>query len=372
MILVVTLFLPAVVFGKDLMFHLGGYGKNLLIRSNSFFTDEPYLLNIDRLRIEGIMSIGNLSHSEIWLDTEALLGSYLDTPDFALSQSFERTTFFDLNWNLIEKESILLRQNIFRVFTSFQTDNIQVTLGRQRIAWGTGFVWNPTDLLNPVIPVSIERDEKEGVDAAYLAIPLSALSRGEVAFAPGKNEGESSGAIRLSTNFLTYDISIIGGEFREDLVVGSDFAGYIKGAGFRGEFSYTWKEGEGNFFRGILNGDYNLPHGIYVILELYFNGEGTTNKNEYDNESILSGESLSLAKHYLAGYMSTNITPLLGIGLYSIVNLDDGSSLIGPSMNYSIIENLDFSLSTYFFTGSDDSELGSQGNYYFAFLQYYY
>jgi hypothetical protein len=318
------------------------------------------------------MGIGNFSHSEIWLDTEALLGSYLDTPDYTLSQSFERPTLFDLDWTVREEKSFLLRQNVFRAFTSFQTEKIQATLGRQRIAWGTGFVWNPTDLLNPIIPVSIERDEEEGVDAAYLAIPLSPLSRGEAAFAPGDNGGESSGAIRLSTNLLTYDISLMGGEFREDFVVGSDFAGYIKGAGFRGEFSYTWKEEERDFFRGILNGDYNFPHGIYVILELYFNGEGTTNKDEYDYESLLSGESLSLAKHYLAGYMSMNITPLMGIGLYSIVNLDDGSSLIGPSMNYSVIENLDFSLSTYTFTGSDDSELGSQGNSYFAFLQYYY
>ncbi|MFB3131322.1 MAG: hypothetical protein ACE10K_02240, partial [Rhodothermales bacterium] len=67
-----------------------------------------------------------------------------------------------------------------------------------------------------------------------------------------------------------------------------------------------------------------------------------------------------------------SITPLLGGALYSLVNLDDQSALVGPSFSYSLAENLDLAASTYFFVGASDTEFGAQEHVVFASLQFYF
>ncbi len=166
----------------------------------------------------------------------------------------------------------------------------------------------------------------------------------------------------------------MAGEFQKDRVLGGDFAGYIGGGGFRGEFAYTWKEKDSNFFRAILNADYSFPHDFYAFIEFYFNGQGTTNKKDYPLfiDDLLSGRIFNLAKHYFAASVIKSVTPLLGLNIYSIFNLNDRSSLVGPAMTYSLATNLEIAASVYFLNGANDSEFGFQQTSYFAFLQYYF
>ncbi len=77
--------------------------------------------------------------------------------------------------------------------------------------------------------------------------------------------------------------------------------------------------------------------------------------------------------HDVAAYsVIKSVTPLLGLNIYSIFNLNDGSSLVGPAMTYSLATNLEIAASVYFFNGANDSEFGFQQTSYFAFLQYYF
>ncbi len=228
-------------FAQNISLGFSGYAKNLTIRSNSILTNNSFLLNISRLRAKGILDFGSRNHTEIWLDTEVLAGDFLNTLEFELSEEAERPTFVDLDWNLTKGNNYQARQSLFRAFTTFYFGNAELTFGRQRIAWGTGFAWNPTDLFNPFNPAAIELEEKRGVDAAYLAIPFGSLSRLEAAFAPGRKGLKASAAVRLGSNLGSYDFSVMAGEFQKDRVLGGDFAGYIGGAGFRGEVAYTWK-----------------------------------------------------------------------------------------------------------------------------------
>ncbi|MFQ5864501.1 MAG: hypothetical protein ACE5IW_04640 [bacterium] len=367
-----TTLYPSALFGQDAAFQFSGYAKNLAIRTESFFTKQASILDISRFRTKGSLDLGSHFHSEVWLDTELLAGNFLATPDYALIDSLERPTFVDLNWTIAEGNQCNLRQLLFRAFTTIYTERVQITLGRQRIAWGTGFAWNPTDLLNPFNPAAIELEEKAGVDAVHVSVPLGALSRFEAAYAPGRNRLKSSLAFRVSSNFIGYDISVMGGNFRNAKVLGGDFAGYIGGAGFRGEFAYTWKPGHSNYFRAILNADYNFPNDIYTFVEFYFNGQGSTNKKDYDIYALLSGQTFNLAKHYLAASVAKNLTPLISLNFYGIFNLNDKSYLAGPALTYSLATNLEIAVSAYFFIGASDSEFGAQKNSYFGFMQYYF
>lgn len=362
--------LPALAQQPTLALH--GYAKGLGIRSSSILTNDVYFLDINRVRLEGRADVGERFHAEVWLDTEVLLGSFLGTPEFALGQTLERPTFLDLDWTITSGRRYQVQQQLFRAFATYYIGQAHVTVGRQRIAWGTGFAWNPTDILNPFNPGAIELGEKAGVDAAYMSVPLGAFSRVEAVVAPGRRRGRSSVAARAGTNWREYDVSIMGGYFRDDWVLGGDFAGYLGNAGLRGEAAYTWSHDGRNYLRAILNADYNFSGGYYVLVELYFNGQGTRDPADYDLGALLTGETFNLAKEYAAASVGKAITPLLGGALYSLVNLDDQSALIGPSLTYSLRANLELAASTYFFLGKANTEFGAQEHVLFASLQFYF
>ncbi|MFQ5754151.1 MAG: hypothetical protein ACE5HI_19350, partial [bacterium] len=320
-----VIFPPAVLNGQDLAFRVNGYVKNLAVQTESIFTHDAAFLDLNRLRTKGLLNINSSIHTEIWLDSELLAGTFLSTQDFSLGQVLERPTYIDLSWTLKEGKRYQIRQSLFRAFSTVYAGNIEITLGRQRIAWGTGYVWNPTDLLNPFNPASIELEEKAGVDAAYIALPFGTLSRFEAAYAPGKHDLQPSVAFRLSSNLSGYDVSLMAGEFQDDKVLGGDFAGYIGGAGFRGEFAYTWKQGRPNFLRAILNTDYNFPDDYYAFIEFFYNGQGSTNKQNYNLIDLFSSQTFNLARLYIAASVSKSVTPLLRLSFYSILNLNDKS-----------------------------------------------
>jgi hypothetical protein len=368
------LLLPLIIdsAASQTTFEFSGYAKSLGIRSSSILTQENFFLNIGRFRSKGLLDLAGRVHTELWLDTEMLAGNFLKTQEFQFRQLIERPTFADLEWNLVDNNDYRIEQRLFRVFATFYAGQAEVTFGRQRIAWGTGFVWNPTDLLNPFNPAAIELDEKEGVDAGYLAVPLGSLSKLEVAYAPGRKALRSSAALRIGTNVGNYDLTIMAGDFQDDVVLGGDFAGYVGGAGLRGEVGYTWAENARNYFRGILNADYSFPNGLYVFVEFYINGQGASSKEDYDLLSLLSGHTFNLARYYVAGSLTKTVTPLLGLSVYSIVNLTDGSALIGPALTYSLAANLELAASAYFLIGAKDSEYGQLNSSYFGHLQFYF
>ncbi|MFX8565689.1 hypothetical protein ABTL91_18930, partial [Acinetobacter baumannii] len=70
-----------------------------------------------------------------------------------------------------------------RAWIGVEDEGGALRAGRQRIAWGTGKIWNPTDVVNPYQPTSIERDERRGVDALYAREGLGALGQAELVWA---------------------------------------------------------------------------------------------------------------------------------------------------------------------------------------------
>lgn len=375
-----------------------GYLKNLAISSASLLDDERFLLNTSRARTSVLADFGTRLHTEVWLDSELLLGDYLRTTEFGLSRLLQPQPLLDLSWILGDNDDYVLQQRLFRAFATLYLGGSQLTAGRQRIAWGTGYVWNPTDLLNPTNPIAIERDEKDGVDALYLEVPLDALSRLEVALAPVDAFRKTSFALRSTVNLRGYDLSLMAGSFqqqrfalrfvvpeltlwqatpfyRRETVVGADFAGYLWGAGFRGEFAYTWQPQSApkhSYARLVLNLDYNFPGDVYGMAEFYVNGQGTTDKSQYDLLALLRGDMLNLARHYFALVAGKSLSPLWRADFYGIANLDDGSALAGPAITYSLATNFDVHASAYLFLGGADTEFGRAGNSFFASLQYFF
>jgi hypothetical protein len=365
---------PRCAPAQPVRFSVSGYAKDLALVGRSFFSDTGYLLNLGRLRTQGALDVGGHLRTELWLDTEVLFGSFLRTPDYAFSRAVERSTLLDLAWEVGGNDHHLVRQQFFRASVTADAGTARFTVGRQRIGWGTGFVWTPTDLLNPVNPAAVERDEKGGVDALYAEVPLGLLTRVEAVYAPGPRFAwsRSSTALRFSTNTHEYDIAVLGGVFRDDPVLGGDFAGYVGNAGLRGEAAYTWRKDRPGYLRLTLNADYTFAGGYYVFVELHHNGTGSRDRDDYDTRDLLDGTIFNLAREYAAVAVARSLTPLFGANVYTLFNLNDGSGLAGPALTWSLSQNLELTASAYVFYGTSGSEFGMLRNVYFGALQYFF
>lgn len=348
-----------------------GYVKTLGLSGQSVFSGERYVLDITRLRTTGIWTPSDNLRAEVWLDTELWLGNFLQTPEYQLSQTLPRTSLLDLEWTITSGTHHRFRQHLFRAFvTAYGPGQTRLTVGRHRIAWGTGFVWNPTDLLNPVDPAGIERAEQGGVDALSVAVPVGDLSQVEAVVALGRNRDQHSYAVRAGTNVGEYDVSGMAGHFRGNWVWGGDWAGYVGNAGFRGEWAYTRRVEGASSVRGIANVDYTFGNGLYVLVEGFYNGRSTPPAlDELDERNRVL---FNAGRWYGAVSAGKAVTPLVSIQTYGIANLSDGSGLAGPGLLWSLAENLELAATAFLFFGPADAEYGRVKNVYFASVQFYF
>lgn len=350
-----------------------GYYKSLLQDSETIVPGgQRYVLDLKRLRLQLQGNVSEHVAVDLQYDNELLLGSYLHTAQFATQQSLSPDQFLNLDGNTLRGGSYYGQQRLYRGNVTLSYDETDVRIGRQRIAWGTGRFWSPLDLLNPLNPIAIEREERVGVDAVLAERKLGPVSRLSAVYAPGHGGADSSAALNWHANAHGVDYSVVGGRFGNEQVAGFDIAGQIGTAGVRGEFTQVHAKTGQSYQRALLALDYAFANTLTLSGELYYNGAGTSNPAAYDFTSLLSGRARSLARHYAGGYVSYEFTPLLKGQGYLVVNLDDHSRFLSPVLTYSIKTNLDWAIGAQFFMGSSGSEFGHFHHIYFTQIQWFF
>ncbi len=131
--------------------------------------------------------------------------------------------------------------SLYRGYVSLHNGSATLTAGRQRIGWGTARFWSPMDMFNPISPLQVESEERQGVDAALLAFSSPGALRWNVVYAPQDGFRRSTSALRLSRTIHNYDFDVVAARFGQDWTTGLDFAGQLRGAGLRGELTYRWR-----------------------------------------------------------------------------------------------------------------------------------
>ena len=334
-----------------------GYYKNLLLESRTVApAGQRYTLDLNRLRLE---VKGKLSQSvalDLQYDNEVLLGSYLDSAEFAARKDVRPDQHWNLERNYSQGGSWYGRHRLYRGNITLSSGETDVRVGRQRIAWGTGRFWSPVDLLNPINPIALEREERLGVDAVLAEHKLGPLSRVSAAYAPRHESGESSAALSWHSNAAALDYSVIGGRFRRERVIGGDIATQWGSAGVRAELTHNEPEAGTAFRRSVIALDYAFANTLTLSGELYYNGAGTTDRSAYDFASLFAGRIQNVGRRYFGGYASYEITPLVKSVNYLVVNLADHSRLLSPSLVWSLQPNLDLTVGVQSFSGSAGSE----------------
>jgi hypothetical protein len=299
--------------------------------------------------------------------------------------------FADLDAVLWNKNKTLGYLETDRLWVDWTKDKFEIVLGRQRIAWGTSWVWNPTDLFNPQSPLDFDYEELPGTDAVRIQYYTGAVTKIEAAFRPARKFDRVTAAGLISLNKWDYDFNLIGGIENNRWVFGGGWSGDILDAGFRGEFTLTQKPEllskysiqqiitpgyiplssfKDPVFSFVLSADYTFPNSFYIHTEiLYYNVGKTKNAGLYQQETLDLG-MLSPSRWSVYQEFSYNITALMRGSLFGIYNPDDNSYAIVPSISYSLITNFDIYLIALLFNGDSLTQYGDYGSSLYARVKY--
>ncbi len=262
----------------------------------------------------------------------------------------------DMSWNIFNEESFFFNTTIDRMWIDFNYEKFQARIGRQRINWGQTFVWNPNDIFNAYSFFDIDYIERPGSDAIRLQYYPTSSSVAEVAVkADRNNDITAAGLFRFSK--WGYDIQFLAGYSNSsDIVAGAGWSGSI------GSFSFR---GEGTWFHPVRS--FSDTSGTSIITagidKIFSNNSTLQFQLMYCNSPLdlknftglymgnLSARELAFSEFSAFGQFSWAATPLLNLGLSAMWFPDLSGYFTGPSIDFSMAENVGFSLIWQHFRG---------------------
>jgi hypothetical protein len=291
--------------------------------------------------------------------------------------------YFDFKWNWLEENDAYGFSEIDRLYVDWYMADLEVIAGRQRIAWGTCLVWNPTDLFNPFDILDFDYEERPGTDAVHIQYYTGPLSQFNLAITPGRESNDVIYAGRYTTNRWNYDFAFIAGRQRNSLRLGVNWAGQLADGGFRGEILYSdpdltyttinlqtlsWAQVHltAPYLTAALSYDYTFSNSFYIHTEYLYNGLGTTEKAGLRRFDIIYTGELTPARQSVFQEFAYQLTPLLRADLFIIFNPNDLSWIAAPSLQYSLATNWEVYLLAFPSGGEQGTEYGGYPAQYFA------
>jgi hypothetical protein len=272
----------------------------------------------------------------------------------------------DLSWNWVTGQKALGNTTFDRLHITFEKDKWKLQLGRQRINWGQTFVWNPNDIFNTYSFFDFDYPERPGCDALRATYFHNETASSELA-ASLNHDGKLTAALLHHWNWKNFDYQLIAGEQNEtDLVVGGAWTGDFNGLNFRGEFSYFHPlenlADTGGTVALSVGVDYIFSNSLMLQAEVLYNNVGSA----FSGNGLmglyaapLSAKYLSICDWNVFAQASYPVTPRLNASLSGMYFVDIRACYAGLSLDYSVIENLDFSFVTQFFSTVGNSDLGN-------------
>lgn len=375
--------------------------KGFVMGADSPLSSQDGVLFNNKFRLETIWNKKNL-RGELAYETNILARKYnfLTAPSSLASSSlsyraydagrylFPRTDNADADFSAT--------QNIDRAFFSLTADFGDLYIGRQPIAFGMAKAVNPTDVLAPYDFAALDTEERMGVDALRVKIPIGLLGEFDGGIVCGGHfkVAESAAFLRAKIYKSGTDITLMAQAFKNNLLLGADFVRSIGGAGLWLEAAYTYAQvfsehlKEEDFFRLSVGADYNFQFfsGVLGFIEYHYNGAGSSNENKYISQTAKTAFTDAgvylLSRHYLIPGFSTAITPLISANMSAIYNLNDSSAYFTPRLEYNIASNMYLGIGANISIGkralyagsliAPNSEFGLYPDYYYSSIRLYF
>ncbi|MBN2077418.1 MAG: hypothetical protein JW838_00535 [Spirochaetes bacterium] len=383
---------------KGPRFAFRGEAKNLYVfhRTDNFIGRNPLTTSsknlssdLTRVRLSPEFLHDDVLTIRVDLDNELLWSNYGKSKDFtAYWRPSEYNDFLDLNWEPYRGLDLLYRVKIHRAYLKVSVEGFTGSIGRQQIRFGSGKLWNPLDILNPISPTFVEGgDEQKGTDAVKLdfypgdTTEITAV----VDFKKSNNKierfnmGDQNYIARVKTSVRDADIAILGGYVSRRGVAGFDFAaivldGMLRGAvlasqanglyvdryspWYRLRYLLPGRDGRGSiFFQANAGYEYTFKAGVYFLVEYFYNQKALNYNRELKVASIdaglnatvqktylmLSNIPLTTNQHYCAVALGYDFHPLVRGEFFTIGDIQGRGIFWSPLLRVNAMENLDFS-----------------------------
>ena len=265
-----------------------------------------------------------------------------------------------------------LLHRLDRLWLGYSSEKTVVRFGRQALSWGNGLFYAPMDLVNPFDPATIDTEYKAGDDMLYAQYLRD--SGDDIQAAAVIRRNALSGDVE--SGVATYAVKYHGfaGEFEYDVLVADSYADAVLGLGWgRGIGGAHWGSDlvvtetvDDTYLQFVTNLSYSWMFkgkNMSGAVEYHYNGFGQ-NDSRYDplslaeNPELLSriarGQMFTLGRHYLAGSVMIEMTPLWTVTPVLLANVGDPSALLQLMTSYSLGDNT-------ILLGSINLPMGSSG-----------
>ncbi len=306
----------------------------------------------------------------------------------------------DLTFQVAGGDSYLLYTTFDRARLKWTMKKFELTVGRQRINWGVNLIWNPNDIFNAYNYFEFNYVERPGSDAVLMELFTGDFSSVQLAGKIGNvlttktisfdtiildKELKYTAAAMYRFNKWNYDFQVFAGVMEDDVTAGLGWAGSIAGAGFTGEVSWfrdtdRFADTSGVWVASI-EVNYTFRNSIFINFSGIYNSAGATGPvyAEADNflgsfgtmfSSNLNAKNLTRSRLDIFGQISYPATPLINLDLASIFNPYDKSVFVGPSVTFSLTDNISLMLIGQLFWGNQLTEFGDIGQMYYLDLKW--
>lgn len=376
---------------------LGGTYKNLLVHTEDS-RDEAVTGDLNRLRLELQGRYTSLAWHLVY-DQEALVGNLVRSPDAVLLQTADSPTYLDIEDTIRRGRDYFWRHRLHRATLQWEHPYGDVTIGRQRIAWGSGRLWNPTDRFNPVQPTAIERAEKVGVDALLLTVKRGPFGALQFVAAPGKPSrgvGDKLAARWRDTIGAT-DYAVLVGQVDHEIIAGGELAANLLEGTLRLEVLHARPDDARAFTQAVVGYDYTLstslfPSGLSLLAEYFYNGAARAIPDLRALRTVTGPLPLSAqpglpvsplrlvqsnrlesrTRHQLGLAAGYDLTPLWRLDGLAIVDLVEGSYFLAPRLAWSATRSVTLTLGAQLFGGVTGSEFGDRAQVYLAQFELFF
>lgn len=282
---------------------------------------------------------------------------------------------FDLTTTIHDNRQYPVIHRLDRFNIAYLSERLVFRAGRQAVSWGNGLIYNPMDFFNPFDPTSIDNEYKTGDDMLYGQYLLDNGNDVQAVWV-GRRDSDGSQVNEVSSIAAKYhvfmenhEVDLLLAEHFDEQIIGIGGVTNIGGSVWRGDIISTTIDGQ-RHNSAVINTSYSwvaCDKNMTGQLELFRNSFGIDN-GDYSVTSLAQntalidrigrGELFTLARHYLAGSVTIELTPLWLLTTTVFKNLDDESGLIQLTSRHDLQQNLQLLVAVNIPHGSGGTEFG--------------
>lgn len=366
---------------------VGGHTKFALTSQSypdqSLFRD---FVGSNTLDLSGVLRLNFRANAQRWSFDAAyqLLGLSGDSIELGRSLPGAANIFFpglpnddrrlfDLTDTIEDNADTVLLHRLDRLAVGYASEKAVIRFGRQVLSWGNGLFYAPMDLVNPFDPAAVDTEYKSGDDMLYTQYLRDSGDDIQAAYVIRRNlitgdvdSDESTAAIKYHGFAGEFEYDVLLAQSYGDSVLGFGGSKNVGGSVWTADAVVTQTDND-TYAQFVTNLTYSwnwFDRNMSGAIEYFFNGFGQRSgayepldlaNNPDLVERIARGELFSIGRHYLAGSVTIELTPLWGVTPTLLANLSDPSGLLQLVTNYSLSENMTL-------LGSINVPLGPKGS----------